>query len=498
MPNVPPPLTVEQLLASPALQLEAVAGRSGLGRRVSWAHVSELPDPTPWLLGAELLMTTGLAVPRAGAAQRDYLARLDDAGVTALALSDQLHVPPLRKAFTDEADARGFPVLRVPLSVPFIAVAQEVAAAVQSDMHRRLTAQLHVFGALRTLATEDLSVTELFARLERLSGYRLYICSSTGRPLLPGVPAPTDELAELLPESFDAPPAVPGGYALPVPAPGGPVGMVLAIERPGAAPAGLGVVQHIATIAGLQVAIRRHERETQRREGAETLAELLQGTLDTPSARRRLDRLGFGDEQELRIVVVRPVGADALVNDRDLLRSLDASETPSLALRQQRDLVLLVPAPTDLAGLASPGVAVGLSQPFPSDEPLVLPLREAQSAATRAASSGIPFVSYGRDPVGRWLVDDRTSLDGLIADVLGEALAYDARHGTSLVVSVRTWLERDRRTNETAEALHVHPNTLAYRVRRFERLSGRSLASTGDLAEVWLALSSRRDGYAPT
>jgi purine catabolism regulator len=34
----------------------------------------------------------------------------------------------------------------------------------------------------------------------------------------------------------------------------------------------------------------------------------------------------------------------------------------------------------------------------------------------------------------------------------------------------------------------VHPNTLLYRVRRFEQISGRSLASTEGLAEVWLAL----------
>ena len=53
---------------------------------------------------------------------------------------------------------------------------------------------------------------------------------------------------------------------------------------------------------------------------------------------------------------------------------------------------------------------------------------------------------------------------------------------------MQTWLERERQTAPTAEALHIHPNTLAYRLRRFEELSGRSLRSTADLAELWLAL----------
>ena len=73
---VVPDLTVEQLLRSPALQLSLLAGEAGLSRSISWAHVSELADPTPWLLGAEMIMTTGLAVPRGGSEQRAYLERL--------------------------------------------------------------------------------------------------------------------------------------------------------------------------------------------------------------------------------------------------------------------------------------------------------------------------------------------------------------------------------------------------------------------------------------
>ncbi|MFC7105422.1 PucR family transcriptional regulator ligand-binding domain-containing protein [Nonomuraea rubra] len=183
-------LTVEDLLRSPALQLRVLAGEAGLARSVSWAHVSELDDPTPWLLGAEVIMTTGIGVPRAAARQRAYLERLDDAGVSALALSAQLHVPPLHPAFFEAAEERGMPVLEVPLAVPFIAIAQEVAAALQEDASHRLGAQLQVFGALRWLAAEDLDTATLFKRLERLSGYDVYLSTRSGRPLLPGVPVP--------------------------------------------------------------------------------------------------------------------------------------------------------------------------------------------------------------------------------------------------------------------------------------------------------------------
>ncbi len=116
---------VEDLLRSPALQLRLIAGAGGTGRRVSWAHVSELEDPTPWLSGAEMIMTTGMAVPRGGEAQRAYLERLDDAGVACLALSEGLFVPPVT-ALLAAADRRGFPIVEVPIPVPFITIAQEV------------------------------------------------------------------------------------------------------------------------------------------------------------------------------------------------------------------------------------------------------------------------------------------------------------------------------------------------------------------------------------
>src|SRR5690348_10127445 len=69
-------IRVEDLLRSPALQLRLIAGEVGTARRVAWAHVSELEDPTPWLFGSEMIMTTGIGVPRAAERQRAYLERL--------------------------------------------------------------------------------------------------------------------------------------------------------------------------------------------------------------------------------------------------------------------------------------------------------------------------------------------------------------------------------------------------------------------------------------
>ncbi|MDF5752732.1 PucR family transcriptional regulator [Spongiactinospora sp. TRM90649] len=482
-------LTVEQLVQFPQLQMRVLAGESGLSRLVSWAHVSELDDPTPWLLGAEVIMTTGIAIPRLAAEQRDYLLRLDDAGVAALTLSAQMYAPPLHDEFFAAAEERSLPVLEVPRAVPFIAIAQEVAAAVREDSGQRIGAQLQVFDTLRWMASEDLGTATLFRRLERLSGYRLYLCTPHGRPLLPDVPVPPDP--SVLPGSPEAPPGIPGGFALPVPSPGGSAGFLVALGGGDTRPAGLAVAQHIATVAALRLAMARHEHEAQRREGAETLAEMLQDVLEPAAVRRRLRRLGLpadpGDEQgRLRLLIVREVDDDGL--DRALM------ECPHLMLRRRDDLYVLT-ADTAAAHDAVAelrGVAAGASRPFAPGTSLRVPQREAVWAVARATESGQPFVPYGDDTAGRWLPDDPSVLDALVEYVLGEVLRYDLEHETRLLDSARTWMERDRRLDDAARALHVHPNTLAYRLRRFAALTGRDLSSSAGFAEVWLALRAAR------
>lgn len=476
------------LLRSPSLHLRVLAGANGLDRRVSWAHVSELEDPTPWLLGAELIMSTGIAIPRSAARQVAYLERLDDAGVAGLALSAKLLVPPLHEAFLGAADSRRFPVLEVPLPVPFIAIAQAVAAVVQADVGYALTAQLQVFDSIRWLTAEGLQPAEVFVRLEALSGFDLFLCDADRRPLLPGVPAPPGQFADLMPESPDGPPAVAGGYVLPVPTPGEPAGVLLAIRRPGIRTAELAVVQHIATVAALQVTIARHEQETLRREGAETLAEYLGGVLEGQAARRRLARSGFDPDVQLQLFALRITStADA---DITLDRRLTNRAIPHVILRQERQSLILLPGLAEIRIVMSEGASeiVGASRMFEAGAPLDLPRREALWAAARSADAGGGLVEYGADAAGRWLAEDAKALRALTLDVLGAALTYDLSHSSALVATVRTWMERDRRADDAARALGIHPNTLAYRLGRFEKITGHSLASTADLAEIWLAL----------
>jgi len=50
------------------------------------------------------------------------------------------------------------------------------------------------------------------------------------------------------------------------------------------------------------------------------------------------------------------------------------------------------------------------------------------------------------------------------------------------------FLEHNRSWQRSAEILHVHKQTLVYRMRRVEELTGRSLREMSDVVQLWLGL----------
>jgi purine catabolism regulator len=76
--------------------------------------------------------------------------------------------------------------------------------------------------------------------------------------------------------------------------------------------------------------------------------------------------------------------------------------------------------------------------------------------------------------------------------VLGVILEYDREHGTDLVTSLETYFEEKRSWQSASQRLGIHRQTLIYRMKRVEELTGRQLDDLDDLTELHLALRTRR------
>src|SRR5688572_7077177 len=111
-------LTVQSLLDE--LGLSLATGKEAAESPIRWVHISELLDPTPWMSGGELLLTTGIQLHEEEQ-QRAFVRMLVDHHVAGLGFGTGIEHDQLPPAILDEAEQHGFPLFDVPFEMPFIA-----------------------------------------------------------------------------------------------------------------------------------------------------------------------------------------------------------------------------------------------------------------------------------------------------------------------------------------------------------------------------------------
>src|SRR5215212_5860496 len=104
-------LTLRDLLSD--LDVRLMSGGDELDAPVRWVHISELEDPTPFLSGGELLLTTGMALEDPET-QRAYVARLAAHGLSGLGLGTGFAHDSVPDALAKAAAEHGFALFEVP------------------------------------------------------------------------------------------------------------------------------------------------------------------------------------------------------------------------------------------------------------------------------------------------------------------------------------------------------------------------------------------------
>ena len=116
--------------------------------------------------------------------------------------------------------------------------------------------------------------------------------------------------------------------------------------------------------------------------------------------------------------------------------------------------------------------------------------QEARWAQAVATAGGHQSVHYGDESM---TLPSRTPAEArvLVSRILAPLLRYDTLHGTDYVNTLRVFLRADRSWHQAADELHVHRQTLGYRLRKIEQLTGRGATQTDHIAQWWLALRAQ-------
>lgn len=479
------PITVRDLLADPGLGLRPVTDGEGMDASISWTASTELEDPSPFLSGAEVVLTVGLRQQTADA-QRRFVSRLAEAGVVGLGFGTGLGHDDVPAATRAEAERTGLAVFEVPYRVPFLAITRRVAQAHAEETSARLEGLLREHQVLAHTLLSGRGLPGLLGALAGMLGSDVAL-TQFGSVLYtaPGSRMPEDAWTRVAISTGSADAAT------------------LAVRD---LPAEADILAYAQGLVSLELSSQSRHRASLRQVRGQVLGDIVRGAVAGAEAASRLESLGLQPRRRHRVLALSLAAERGHGRDRVLAAlPLPGPASDLVTALLQDALLIIVPdtGPTagrevaeavathvEAAGLTG---SIGIGGAYPHPEGLRWSWFEARQAIARGGRiNDVEKLSL----TGLLLASEDVPLGAMSDEVLAPVRASDAEHGTDLMITLARYLDLNGSASAVAADLSLHRNTVRYRLAQIETLTGLNPGVTADRVQLWLALtvSRVRDG----
>jgi purine catabolism regulator len=508
---------------------QVVAGRIGIDREITWAHVVDLPDPVPWVRPGYLVLTTGYSWPASEQDQRRQIAELGAGGVAALVMAVPKFVDHFSPAAREQADLSRLPLIEIPFEVPFAQITEELHRAVTLEPYTIIERSEQIHRALTRVAARDSTLDDLARELSQLisrsvtfedPGGKLLAAASYGEELddarrrtLALGRSSLEAVGEMersalnrriraaeKPLRMAAMPekGMNARVVCPIRIGSELVGVVWIIE--GAEPLSEldhRAAEHAALIAAIHIAHQRELTSTEARLGYASFLSLLEGEPGgMPVADERVRLLGFDPQERYRVGIVTidqalPLDREGLERRdrvaqlvRDALRGAGREQLVSVSLNR---VPFLLPPGVEAAAidaaLRDPSLTIVIGREHPGVDGARTSYREALSLLSYRDRPRV--ATYDDLLVPRVITGDPSARETFLDDFFGPLRAR--KNGRELADALLTLARHGFRFRQAADALAIHPNTLRYRLDRVSEVLGIDLVDADVQFRVQLA-----------
>lgn len=426
-------VTLRDLLSVPAFGLRLVAAPDEVDRPVRWAHSTDLVDPRPYLSGQELVLTVGASLTDDDRC-REFVDHLVEAGASGLGYGVGDVTAGIPVALVEDCRERGFPLLEVPLGVPFQGITEMLAESrTEARTARTRRIQLLVVRLLEVVAQGG-TIPQLCAMVEDELGGRVGFRDGVldWAPLDDADVRPTDD-----------------------------------------------TLAHLARVLDVRQREEDSDQANRRREVGRLVELVLHGRADAEVLHHPLLSAGVPADG-LLVPVAWPRRAWDLVGH--LLPECLCAEFGEVTLTLGRDSEHVL----EVARQAALPCGVGDAALLPE---LAQALGPALAALKLARNRGAA-VTTGELTSFEGLLEQQPPerLLPFAQSLILPLFEHDQAHGTALVSTLRAFLDVDGSTKTTAERLFLHPNSLRQRLKRVHDLSGADPRSFEDRVALAVGL----------
>jgi len=462
-------------------------------RPLRGVHVTDLDRPGRWILPDELVLTNGLWLDKAtpGAWVEDVAL----AGAAALGFGIGTPHEVLPAALVEACDNVQLPLLEIGETVSFSLFSDRLASGDESirrhlERSRQLLKTLSGGGGYAGLLEVLHGSTGLSAALVGPGGALL---AQVGQPL----PATTLSKAELaavrgpLPAQLEEAAVLSASALTPPRATLVIAGALSDLDDPVRA-----IAELVGTVAALENSRDQASQSAWQVLASELVELILRPNFDESLCATRLESLGMSPAHEL----VALAGAMDVEQLRYALTVAGAHHVAG----QHGDAAIAIAAtggqdllPATVEALdrlrVEPVLGCGSTALDIWDLPRTAGSALSALAAARSRPRGARVVRESDMGTHVALMDllSPAARQQFLHTVLGRLEERDHKRGTDLVGTLGVFLDSGGRWRESATTLHIHLNTLRYRLSRVEELSGRDLRNTRDRTDFQLALVIR-------
>jgi PucR family transcriptional regulator, purine catabolism regulatory protein len=540
--------TLGEVLVLPALasgRPTVVAGADRLDTPVRWAHVAEVPEIPTLLRGGELVLTTGIGLPRDDAGLTAFLAALAAVPVAALVVElGRAWTGRLPAVMVRVARAHGLPLVELRREVAFVEVTEAVHALVLDAQVAQLRAAQQVHQAFTEMSVDGAAPEHVLRQVARMAQAPA-VLENLAHQVLAHDPAGTDPAQLLARWEARSRQAVVEGrtgwhrdaglLVTLVGARGQDWGRLLLVRDDLPDPLDVVLVERAAATLALNRLIARDLESLERQTHRSLLAAIASGPPPEPDVLLRARALGVPLEgRRLLGVVVRagqpagpPGGLEGQARLRDLgeavahaarASGLDALVSPvddrgigllAALLPRHREVDVLGALATEvrrsvrgrLAGVDPGRVVLAAGSLVGNVRDARRSLAEAGQVADAAAhlTTTAPFL---RLPDLRLrgllqLLRDEPRVQTFVERELGPLLAHDSSTGDDLVSTLRAYLAAGRNKSTAAAAFHLSRPAFYDRLTRIAQVLGADLDDVETCLSLHVALLAHDTSHAP-
>jgi purine catabolism regulator len=513
---------VRDLLKMAILERAVVlAGADGLDRPVRRMNVMTVPDILLWTKPDEFMLSTGIPLPHATDELVDLLTEFAARRIAALGVKLGSSRERLPRPVLDAADRLALPIVEIPEDVAFDDILSQVLSDIVNRQAATIARAKEIHDAFLQIVLTGGQLPEIAAQLSELlsratvlvadaDGRRIGMADGDGRRdrlvelglldrhgrlrvdrLGLGAHRPDPELTVIISEIRAG--KLRHGH------------LVVAGSEERMGPDAIVAVDQAAVVAALDVTRQLAISATERQFESNVLHDLVTGGgADIEDALARGATFGWDLRGRRLVVVVGQAERETaeretkagLSDERDLAQQRHIELWSSTVRTQDRgaaaagfatNLVAIVGDRGDPASVAHrvwtglrtttrQKFSLGVSRPF--DDPRLIPVRyeEARKALRMGRRSHGPgkvtlFAELGLFRLLS-LIDDVGELREFVRDTLGDLIGLEARERTDLLRTLQVLLDTHLNVAKSARALHMHYNTMRYRITKLERLVG--------------------------